>query len=271
MAVGNRLSDMEFDEISLVTRPANQLSKVVLYKSDTTEENMTENVTQADEAVEKDDEAVVADSVVIPQEVYEYIEALEEANADLVAEVEKASRKRPMMMDDEEVMDDEEEDMMKGRMKKDDEELLKSADPRLVAIVKSANERAEMAETIAKAERSIRLEREFVSKAQTLDHLPITAEDFGIVLKSVAEAVDAETFEKVWQVLEAANAGMAQGGIFKEVGKSVSTDADGPATLIDKAAARIREQNPDLTEAQAIAKAIEHDPTLYTAYLNEVK
>ena len=33
MPHGNRLTDMEFDEISLVTRPANQLSKVVLYKS----------------------------------------------------------------------------------------------------------------------------------------------------------------------------------------------------------------------------------------------
>jgi hypothetical protein len=31
---GNKLTDMEFDEVSLVTRPANQLSKVVLFKSD---------------------------------------------------------------------------------------------------------------------------------------------------------------------------------------------------------------------------------------------
>ena len=60
---GNRLTDMEFDEVSLVTRPANQLSKVVLFKSDVSnsEEIVAEEKTveveevleQAEESVEK--------------------------------------------------------------------------------------------------------------------------------------------------------------------------------------------------------------------------
>ncbi len=41
MTTANQLTDMEFDEISLVTRPANQLSKVVLFKSDTDGESMS--------------------------------------------------------------------------------------------------------------------------------------------------------------------------------------------------------------------------------------
>ena len=49
----NRLSDMEFDEVSLVTRPANQLSKVLLFKSDTNaEEEMPEVV---EEVIETED------------------------------------------------------------------------------------------------------------------------------------------------------------------------------------------------------------------------
>ncbi len=44
MTAGNRLTDMEFDEVSLVNRPANQLSKVVLFKSDEEPEDMTDDM-----------------------------------------------------------------------------------------------------------------------------------------------------------------------------------------------------------------------------------
>ena len=54
MPHGNRLTDMEFDEISLVTRPANQLSKVVLYKSgDMDMPEAEDEVFDLDDAVDK--------------------------------------------------------------------------------------------------------------------------------------------------------------------------------------------------------------------------
>lgn len=251
MAKGNRLTDMEFDEISLVTRPANQLSKVVLFKSDTTkeDEDMSEETAKSD--VTKDDN----EQIELPQEVFDYITALEEANADLLQQVEKmAAAADP-------------EDDSEG----DETELLKSADPRIVELIKSAEQRAEAAERIAKAERDVRLEREFVSKAQGLNQLPVNADEFGKVLKSVAEAVDADTFAKVWQVLEAANNSIKSGGLFNEIGKSNGTNDTGPISNIDREAARIREQFPNLSREQAIAKAVESDPSLYTEYLREVK
>lgn len=245
MTVGNRLTNMEFDEISLVTRPANQLSKVVLFKSDDTEEhNMADEDTTTD--VEKDDETVD-----LPQEVFEYITALEQANAELMEQIDK---------------------MYEGDTEDDgSEDILKSADPRIVELVKAATERAEAAEMIAKAERDFRLERDFVSKAHTLDSLPLDAEAFGKVLKSVAESVSSDDFAAVWRVLEAANNGMRDAGMFKEIGKSSGTHDDGPASTIEKAAARIREQHPSMSREQAISKALELDPNLYTAYLREVK
>lgn len=246
MTVGNRLTNMEFDEISLVTRPANQLSKVVLFKSDDTEEhNMaTDDTTE----VEKDDETID-----LPAEVFEYITALEQANAEMMEQINKMHE-----------VGDEDDDY-------ESEDILKSADPRIVELVKAATERAEAAEMIAKAERDFRLEREYVSKAHTLDSLPVDAEAFGKVLKSVAESVSAEDFAAVWRVLEAANSGMRGSGMFKEIGKSSGSHDDGPASTIEKAAARIREQFPSMSREQAISKALELDPNLYTAYLREVK
>lgn len=296
MTTGNRLTDMEFDEISLVTRPANQLSKVILFKSDTSteetmtteldneitedemskggygkmtmkkkkmkpmvEEDMAEEYMEEEEPMDKNMKAMKRkvrkdedDSTIdLPQEVYEYVEALEEANAELQEMVEKMSSDKNVSHSN------------------DDDEIMKSADPRLVQIIKATQERAEAAEMIAKAERDFRLEREFVSKASTLSHLPLESDAFGKVLKSVSEGVDAETFEAIWQVLQAANTNISNGDSFKEIGKSTGHHNDGPSSNVEKAANNIMASNPSLTREQAIAKAVGDDPSLYINYLRE--
>lgn len=293
MTVGNRLTDMEFDEISLVTRPANQLSKVILFKSDTQEqedmetpESATEPVaeeTVEEESVDKgmgmgaygkkrkkmpmmdmedDDEEMMgkmgyggkkmkkddaADVIDLPAEVYEYIEALEAANAELTEQIDKA--------------------FAEAEADQGEDEILKSADPQIVAIVKAAQERAEAAEMIAKAERDFRLEREFISKAAEYRNLPVEADSFGKVLKSAAERLDSEVFEALTTVLNAANEMLSNTTMFAEVGKSVGFDNDGPTSEINKAAAQIMDKNPGMSREQAIAKAVETNPALYNSYL----
>lgn len=287
---GNRLTDMEFDEISLVTRPANQLSKVVLFKSDTEQESMTnkhevekakggkmpeelkrkfmsdemekeEDMEEDEEEMDKEydeDEDEMAmkmkkgDVIDLPSEVYEYIEALEAANSEMSDQLEKMATEI-------------EKSAASAKVEKQD--ILKSADPAIVEIVKAAEERAEAAERIAKAERDHRLEREFVAKAASLSALPAEAEAFGKVLKSVADAVDTETFDALLSVLSAANEGITTGNLFAELGKSSSFDNDGPTSEINKAAARLIESNPGLTREQAVAKAVEANPSLYNEYL----
>ena len=302
---GNRLTDMEFDEVSLVTRPANQLSKVVLFKSDVSnsEEIVAEEKTvevepvleQAEESVEKgygmgmkmkkkkempafikekmkekeememeeeeeEDEMPMKkmknkgkmkkdddDSVEIPSEVYDYIETLESANAELVDAIEKMAKEQQDEQD----------------------EILKSADPRLVEIVKGLEERASAAETIAKAERDHRLVQEYIAKASTLSNLPIKAEEFGSVLKNVAEALTEEQFSAIWQVLNAANSNLSKAGLFNEIGKSSTPDNDGPLANIEKVATALRQANPLLTREQSIAKAVETDANLYKQYIKE--
>lgn len=301
---GNRLTDMEFDEVSLVTRPANQLSKVVLFKSDEpiTEDAVSEvqNEVEATEAevvaeeqaeddvakgygkmkmkkkkmmpkmemedeegMEDEDEMEMekgkkskmkkdSDEIEIPAEVYDYIETLEAANAELVDTVSKLAEQVDAIGDEK-------------------EEVLKSADPKLVAIVKGLEERATAAEAIAKAERDHRMTQEYVSKAATLGNLPVKAEEFGAVLKNAAESLSEEAFSAIWQVLTAANANLSKSGLFNEIGKSSSFDNDGPMSVIEKAAAALRQANPLLTKEQSIAKAVEADAKLYTQYISERK
>lgn len=301
----NRLTDMEFDEVSLVTRPANQLSKVVLFKSDVVSEETVDNTevkeeikeSEVQEEVAADESADVAkgygkgkmmkkkksmpkmeievggdeeddmedeeempmkkkskmkkdnDEIEIPAEVYDYIETLEAANAELVETLSKLAEEEA----------------------EEQEDILKSADPQLVAIVKGLEERATAAEAIAKAERDHRLEQEYVSKAATLKHLPVKAEDFGKILKGVADALTEEQFNAIWQVLSAANANLSNSSVFGEVGKSGTMDADGPMSVIEKAAAALRQVDPSLTREQSIAKAVSADANLYKQYVNERK
>lgn len=297
---GNRLTDMEFDEVSLVTRPANQLSKVVLFKSDEpiTEDAVSEvqnevEATEAEVFAEEQAEEVVAkgkkkkmmpkmdmedeesdmeddeeempmekgkkskmkkddDEIEIPAEVYDYIETLEAANAELVDTVSKLAEQVDAIADEK-------------------EEVLKSADPKLVAIVKGLEERATAAEAIAKAERDHRMTQEYVSKAATLGNLPVKAEEFGAVLKNAAESLSEEAFNAIWQVLTAANANLSKSGLFNEIGKSSAFDNDGPMSVIEKAAAALRQANPSLTKEQSIAKAVEADANLYKQYISERK
>ena len=310
---GNRLTDMEFDEVSLVTRPANQMSKVVLFKSDeaiseeeqVNPEDQVEEVEAvvaeeavveaevADESVEKgygmkkkkempafikekmmaneedeeeeDEEMPMKkgknkmkkgddnDTVEIPAVVYDYIEALESANAELVEEVSKLA----------------------GSIQKSadaiQEEIFKSADPRMVELVKGLEDRVASAEAIAKAERDHRLEQEFIAKASTLTNLSVKAEEFGAILKGVADRLTDEQYDAIWQVISSANANLSKSGLFAEFGKSSTTDNDGPMSIIEKAAATLRQSNPTMTREQSIAKAVSADTNLYNQYLRDGK
>ncbi len=267
---------MEFDEISLVTRPANQLSKVVLYKSGDIEmpeaedevfdlndtldkggykkrhdddESETDRIVDEDEAIlrlkeskkknmKKDDEV---DSML------DYIEALESANESLMAKLDETGEGSDI----------------------DYADILKGADPAVVELFKAAEERAAVAEEIAKAERENRLQREFIEKAATYDNLPVEASAFGVVLKDAAESMDTDTYDALTTVLSAANEAIAQGGFMSEIGVTKSFDAESGMGRIEQVASVLQAENADLTREAAIAKAVTDDPSLYDIYNEE--
>jgi hypothetical protein len=255
MSEGNRLSDMDFDEISLVTRPANQLSKVVLYKGDIEMpdseevlEDPNHSVTKADseEYVEEEEEEEEEEVEKTEREaMLEYIDTLEVANDELLAKLEggPAISKR--------------------------DELLKSADPAIVQLIKSAEDRASAAEAIAKSERDHRVEREFIAKAAEFENLSVTAEDLGPVLKAAAERLEEDDYTLLNKVLTSANEVIASGETFNEIGRSASFDSEEGMGRIEQVAKTYQATDPSLTREAAISKAVSEDPTLYDSYLKE--
>lgn len=236
------LSEMEFDEISLVDRGGNQKSHVVIWKADADEAEETE---MSDEATETA-EAPTAD---LPEEVLDYIESLEGKVKELTSKLDTAEA-------------DAEVTKVEGAL----DEVLKSADPAVVELVKNLTERTELAETIAKAERAERLEREWIAKVDAdFGHLPAEATEFGRLMKRAADVLSAEDLTALEGVLKAASGAIAAG--VAELGSSAdSTPVIGSVDELAKRVRAIQSETPDLSYADAVAKVAAEDPALYDAY-----
>jgi hypothetical protein len=124
--------------------------------------------------------------------------------------------------------------------------------------VKKANARIAEAETIAKAERDLRIQREAVTKAQTL---PMIAEDPNELAELLIALEGTPEGAKVEKLLMAANEAISKGNLFSEMGRTGAGVTSGNA--VEAAASELRKADPNLTPEQAIAKAYETNPDLY--------
>ena len=218
------------------------------YKKDDDDESETDRIVDEDEAIlrlKESKKKVKKDEEV--ESMLNYIEALESANESLMAKLDEA---------DEESVEEY-------------DHILKGADPEIVELFKAAEERAAVAEEIAKAERENRLQREFIEKAATYDSLPVETATFGIVLKDASESMDADTYDALTTVLAAANEAISQGGLMSEIGVTKSFDAGSGMGRIEQVASVLQAENTDLTREAAIAKAVTDDPSLYDIYNEE--
>ena len=203
----------------------------------------------------------------IPEEVLDYIQELEDQLAELTGEPIEGDEP----MQEEEAMfgknytDDDEVAFLSELAKSLHDEDQRESVAKAEQLVKRANDRAEEAERIAKAERDHRLNQEFVSKARALTNLPVSATEFGPVLKKLHDVLSEEEVALVEKALSAANETTAQ--YFEEVGKrGTNAMIDG---RLDDVAKSLVEKNSDMTMEQARAKALEADPSLYDEYLND--
>lgn len=139
------------------------------------------------------------------------------------------------------------------------------------AEVKKAREEA--AAAIAKANEEIakineaKAEEARLAKAKTLvEGVP------GMEAETVAKALkgmDADTQAAFEKSLAAAREAAKLGKVTKELGGSGGAAPGSANERIAKAAAGLRAQDPKLTNAQAVAKALENDPALYSDYIAE--
>ena len=202
----------------------------------------------------------------LPDEVIDYIQQLEEALAQAQGQEGGELPEEDDVSDiGKQHTDMDEADFLAELAKSLHDEDQREQITKAERLVKQANELAEEAERIAKAERDHRLNQEFVSKARALTNLPVSATEFGPVLKKLHDVLSEEEVALVEKALSAANETTAQ--YFEEIGKR------GDNVLIngrlDDVAKSLVEKNSDMTMEQARAKALEADPSLYDEYLND--
>lgn len=291
-----RLSDMEFDFISLVPAGDDPMAKVVLAKAAPEDKNPTPKTgtttvsrqtskertgmantkpkgktTKRTSKSDDNDELVISKDDLDP-EVVEYIEALEDAVA-LLSKDDDADDDDDEEVDEvedddeEEEEDDDAEKAAAAAASKSLKKALAKADPALREVIEKQIERAEAAEQraaeaekVAKAERDERVRKEFVTKAQAMPMISEKPSELADILKGVHD-LDPKLGAKVEKLLVTANENIAKGDLFSEIGKT-----GGGVTLsesVDAAAKAIQKDDPDLTYEQAVAKAYEQNPRLY--------
>lgn len=243
-----RLTGLDLDEISLVPAGDNPPAKVTLAKADKThdehegartliENEPPQGATHMGDEISKDE---------LPEDVVTYIEALE-------AEVERAS-----------VIEE-----LAGMLENGDPEagaegekelVLSKADPEVRSLIEKAEQRAEAAESLAKAERDLRLDREYLAKAEALPMLTEAPAELAEVLKALHTA-DPEVAGKVEAILATANEQIAKGNLFAEFGSS--TTVEGVPDRARQAAEALTKADPTLSPEAAMVAAMEADPSLY--------
>lgn len=219
----------------------------------------------------------------LPDEVVQYIQALEQQLAELQQTQQgqgQAQQNRgnqegndvnPFGKSDESLTNDEASFLQELAKNLEDEEH-REAIAKAQELVTQANERAERAESIAKAERDHRLNEEYVSKARAFVNLPVSAMEFGPVLKRLHESMDDSDIEMIEKALSAANETIAAGGFFDEIGKGFSGGQFEPISKIDdQARALVEKSDGSLSMESARTQVIEQNPALYDEYLREAE
>lgn len=125
-----------------------------------------------------------------------------------------------------------------------------------------ANTRAEAAEAIAKAEQNKTLDREFLAKAEKLDHIPGKPADVAAFLKSLHDIDPAKAIE-VETMLKAANEAAEQGALFKTAGMGGGSAVTGAEQEAETLAKAYLAKGDVQTLEQGIAKAYQDTKGLY--------
>ncbi len=150
----------------------------------------------------------------------------------------------------------------------------KEVRPAVEAIYKSNQELVAKAEQIQKElviERNLRRKGEFVAKAAVYKNLGISTDDLASTLMTIADA-SPEAVEKIEKMLATADAQVAKGDLFKEIGSSRASKVGPTWEAIEKAAeGAVAKSGVSISKAEAVTKFLEtpEGSAMYTAYMSE--
>lgn len=156
------------------------------------------------------------------------------------------------------------EDVKKGSDEGTDVKIDKSALPEEVAAtLKKMENELEATKKLVKAEREKRLDMEFQKKAEPYKNLAKVDTVASVLRKAHEAGIDDELEE----IFRAANERIDVSKIENPEGDKGADSTDVNSKL-EKRVKEIQSNDPDISEAQAIVKAVEEDPNLYTEYLD---
>ena len=147
-------------------------------------------------------------------------------------------------------------------------EALEKMDPATQAIVKQLQEEntatkaeAREARQMAKELKDEQVLKEYVTKAEELQSLPVQPLKLGPIMKTIGEAHPAE-FGEIFRLLKAADAVIEKSELFREFGKSGPGESSAEAQIYAKARAMVAKDG-DLTFEEAVEKVMDLEPELY--------
>lgn len=218
-------------------------------------------------AAENENQTITKDD--LDPEVVAYIEGLENTVDELTEGLEKAEK----TVEETNVKVTELQGQIEKMVPKDDEtsaeinkSLLEKADPALRALIEKSQKEAQEATEIAKAEREQRLQKEFISKAESLPMISESKDDLATVLRKAYDLGGEEYGKQVESLLTAANTQIAKGNLF-----SIRGSGGGQTTLtgnVTSAVEAIMKADPTLSKEQAEVRAYEQNPNLFDEALS---
>lgn len=261
--IRNNLTDMDIDEISTVDKTANQHSRFVIAKRAPEEEEMPQLYTQ--EGSPLDENQLEFGDIVYTDDgqAYEWVEQVEDedetedervkedATVGKSAFFEKPPAKAGSFTQS--VM----EELSKAFSDDDRDQVIAKALGRVEEIESKYEEVAKA----AKAERDLRLTREYVSKAADYN-LPVAPDELGPVLYRMAETMSYDDCAVIAKCLETAGE-----IIFEERGYTGGGDNADIYSQVEAHAHDTFGKAEDFNEAEAINKVFEMNPDAYDEYL----
>jgi len=281
-----RLSDMDFDEVSTVDKPANQYSRIVLAKR-FQEDGMTEPEYEAPEEIYDADGDPVDIASLDPDQLIQDDEGFfwhsdgerlvpvwedELQGEPEYAEVGKSSA----FLDNagspptytQQVLEGLSVELSKALDDEQRTQVVSKAVQGLVDENYALSKRVGQFEAIAKREREIRLEREYIAKADTYN-VPVDPTVLGPVLMRMAELMPYDDCAVIDKALT------ASGEIFTELGMGGEADMSDPFAQIEEYVADAgtqvakRDGRSGISKEQATVEFFNENPDAYNEYRRE--
>jgi hypothetical protein len=262
----NRLSDMIFDEVSLVYKGANQHSRVAIAKSDDgVEQEEAMGYTDQD-GNPVDVNSLEEGDVVFDEDGQGFVYTEQELDDDEVeyeeepALVGKNFPVRQTGQQESSFQDDVRWQLSKAITDEDRDEVISKA----AGYISHLENLVHKAQADVETEREIRREAEYMEIAKSYGGLPVNEEALAAALMDCADNLDESSIVTLQKCLSAAS-----DSALMEIGSSGGGFNSDVMAVIEEHANQGVSKNADTTPEAEIAKAFESDPTLYSQYLNE--